>query len=169
MNNPLMRSGIGTLALLLGLLLAACGSTTTPPSASGVAAASATATPQPTPAATATPAPTAAPTATVVPAEAAQPGATAAAQAETAATIKLFMFKPAVLDVRTGTTVIWTNEDAIEHSITAGMPGQPGDAFDSGFFEQGGTFAFTFTEPGEYAYFCKRHESMLGKVNVTAP
>lgn len=89
--------------------------------------------------------------------------------AETQVEIKLFMFKPNELNVKTGTTVVWTNQDAIDHSVTAGKPGAQSDAFDSDFFQQNGSFTFTFTEPGQYDYFCKRHESMIGKVNVTAP
>lgn len=80
--------------------------------------------------------------------------------------IKLFSFNPGVLEVPAGTTVVWTNGDAIEHSVTNGVPGKPGGAFDSGFFTEGQTWSFTFTEPGEYPYFCKRHESMKGMVKV---
>jgi len=82
--------------------------------------------------------------------------------------IKLFSFNPKVLEVPAGTTVVWTNGDAIEHSVTNGVPGKPGGAFDSGFFTEGQTWSHTFTEPGEYPYFCRRHESMTGMVKVTS-
>ena len=81
--------------------------------------------------------------------------------------IKLFSFNPKVLEVPAGTTVVWTNGDAIEHSVTSGVPGNPSGAFDSGFFTEGQTWSHTFTEPGEYPYFCRRHESMTGMVKVT--
>lgn len=81
--------------------------------------------------------------------------------------IQVFQFMPNVLEVKAGTTVIWTNKDNIEHSITSGAPGKPGGKFDSGFFTQGKTFSFTFTEPGDYPYFCMRHNSMQGMVRVT--
>ena len=81
--------------------------------------------------------------------------------------IKLFSFNPKVLEVPVGTTVVWTNGDAIEHSVTNGTPEKPGTAFDSGFFTEGQKWSFTFTEPGEYPYFCKRHNSMQGMVKVT--
>jgi|DewCreStandDraft_5_1066085.scaffolds.fasta_scaffold07185_7 plastocyanin len=80
--------------------------------------------------------------------------------------IKLFTFKPSLLEVPVGTTVIWTNGDAIEHSVTHGTPKKLGGAFDSGFFTKGQTFSFTFTEAGEYHYFCKRHNSMQGIIKV---
>lgn len=83
--------------------------------------------------------------------------------------IKLFSFNPKVIQVPAGTTVVWTNGDAIEHSVTNGVPGKPGGAFDSGFFTEGQTWSFEFTEPGEYPYFCRRHESMTGVVKVVAP
>jgi plastocyanin len=83
--------------------------------------------------------------------------------------IKLFTFKPAMLEVKPGTTLVWTNQDAIDHSVTAGTPGSHSGAFDSDFFEQGQTYTFTFNEPGTYNYFCKRHESMVGTITVKAP
>ncbi|MEQ9618122.1 MAG: plastocyanin/azurin family copper-binding protein [Deltaproteobacteria bacterium] len=81
--------------------------------------------------------------------------------------IKLFTFKPEVLEIPVGKTVVWTNGDAIEHSITQGTPDNPGPEFDSGFFTKGDTYSFTFTEVGEYDYFCKRHNSMRGRIKVT--
>ena len=83
-----------------------------------------------------------------------------------AAEIKLFMFKPKDLTVAPGTTVTWTNGDAIQHSVTSGTPDAPGGAFDSGFFTKGQSYSFTFTEPGEYPYFCARHKSLQGVVKV---
>jgi len=80
--------------------------------------------------------------------------------------IKLFSFNPGVIEVPVGTKVVWTNGDAIEHSVTSGVPGTPGGAFDSGFFTEGQTWSFTFDEPGEYPYFCKRHNFMRGVVKV---
>ncbi|MGQ0604244.1 MAG: cupredoxin domain-containing protein [Anaerolineales bacterium] len=82
------------------------------------------------------------------------------------AKIQLFAFKPGSLEVPAGTTVTWTNMDAIEHSVTHGAPPEAGGKFDSDFFTQGQTFNFTFTEPGKYTYFCKRHNSMTGTVTV---
>lgn len=69
--------------------------------------------------------------------------------------IKLFNF-PDVVEVPIGATVTWINQDGTNHSVTNGTPeqdGQPellGRVFDSGFFGQGESFSFTFTEPGDY-------------------
>ena len=84
--------------------------------------------------------------------------------------IKLFTFKPKSLEVPAGTTVVWTNGDAIDHSVTDGTPEKLGGTFDSGFFNKGETFSFTFNKAGQYPYFCKRHDFMRGTITVlTAP
>jgi plastocyanin len=83
------------------------------------------------------------------------------------ANIKLFQFQPKTIEVKAGTMIKWTNGDDIEHSVTGGEPGKESGAFDSGFFVKGETFEQTFDKPGTYDYFCKRHNSMKGKVVVT--
>lgn len=82
--------------------------------------------------------------------------------------IKLFQYKPADIEVSTGTTVTWKNNDAIEHSITHGTPENSGDEFDSEFFTKEQSYSMKFEKEGEYPYFCKRHPSMKGKVVVTS-
>jgi plastocyanin len=90
------------------------------------------------------------------------------ASAETAdAQIKLFQFQPKTLEIAAGTTVRWVNGDDIEHSVTAGAPGQETGAFDSGFFKKNAGFEHNFAEPGSFSYFCKRHPSMKAVVTVT--
>jgi plastocyanin len=79
-----------------------------------------------------------------------------------AAEIKQFAFQPRSLEVPVGTTVTWTNNDAIQHSVTASD-----NSFDSGFFTQGGTYSHTFDQPGTYAYYCARHGSMMGEIKVS--
>jgi plastocyanin len=90
----------------------------------------------------------------------------AAAPATTHVHIKLFTFKPDSLEVPVGTTVVWTNGDAVEHTVTSGTPEKPVGAFDSGGFTEGKTFSFTFTKPGDYSYFCNRHNFMHGQIKV---
>lgn len=84
----------------------------------------------------------------------------------TSVDIKLFQFKPNQLEIKKGDTVIWMNGDAIEHSVTAGKPGKPTEAFDSGFFTKGGTFSHRFDAAGSFTYFCKRHPNMQATVKV---
>lgn len=66
-----------------------------------------------------------------------------------------------VLTVPAGTTVTWTNEDGMMHTVTAAD-----GSFDSGFLNEGDTFSYTFDEPGEYEYFCSPHPWMRAKVIV---
>jgi len=78
-----------------------------------------------------------------------------------------FGFQPETLQVPVGTTVTWTNHDAIVHSVTNGTPDAPAGAFDSGLFDVNQTFSFTFSDPGDYTYFCSRHNFMHGTISVT--
>lgn len=67
-----------------------------------------------------------------------------------------------VLTVTKGTTVTWVNEDPGQmHTVTA-VDG----SFDSGFFNTGDSWSFTFDEVGEYEYFCLPHPWMRAKVVV---
>lgn len=83
--------------------------------------------------------------------------------------IKMFSFKPEVLKIPAGTKVVWINRDQIEHSVTHGTPEDREDKIlDSGLFTKGEKYEFVFEEPGEYRYFCTRHNSMKGVVKVVA-
>jgi|RhiMetdeSRZDD1v2_1073273.scaffolds.fasta_scaffold33681_5 plastocyanin len=86
---------------------------------------------------------------------------TTAATATNAATIKGFSFQPDVLKVKVGAKVTWTNDDTVAHTVTADT-----NSFASGNLQPGGSFSFTFTRPGTYAYHCSIHPSMHGSVVV---
>lgn len=88
--------------------------------------------------------------------------APAAVEAKTVnISIKNFSFGE-TLTVPVGTTVVWTNEDSMDHTVTASD-----NSFDSGTFGQGDTFSFTFTEAGSFDYICALHPNMKGNVTVT--
>lgn len=78
-----------------------------------------------------------------------------------------FAYQPTPLEISAGTTIVWNNHDAIVHSVTNGTPDAPGAAFDSGLFDQGLTFSQTFNDPGQYSYFCTRHNFMQGTIVVS--
>jgi plastocyanin len=90
--------------------------------------------------------------------------------------IKGFLFAPARLDVAAGTTVTWTNSDNILHTATSGKAVKADDLgrytltpdakFDGTMETSGATFSFTFTGPGDYEYYCSRHNNMTGSVSV---
>ncbi len=89
-----------------------------------------------------------------------------------------FAFKPKKLDIDAGTTVVWTNQDDILHTVTSGVgqkQGIPGvtkdkEAKPDGMFDQEvdfeDTFEFTFDQAGTFKYFCAIHPGMTGVVTV---
>jgi amicyanin len=92
-------------------------------------------------------------------------GATPAADVEGTAAVGIlnFNFSPAALTVKVGTTVVWTNNDAIAHTVNF-MTG----AVNSSVLNQNDKFSHTFTTPGTYDYICSIHPFMHGSVTVTA-
>ena len=85
-----------------------------------------------------------------------------AARAEDAMVkISDFQFAPARLTVKAGTTVTWRNNDDIPHTVTSTTR-----AFKSNALDTDDAFAFAFTEPGSYAYFCSLHPHMTGTIVV---
>ncbi|MDH2380294.1 MULTISPECIES: cupredoxin family copper-binding protein [unclassified Bradyrhizobium] len=85
---------------------------------------------------------------------------TAARAEDIAVHIDNFSFAPNPLDVKVGTTVTWTNRDDIPHTVVCA------GKFRSKTMDTDGTFSFTFTEPGEYKYFCSLHPHMTGSIKV---
>lgn len=96
-------------------------------------------------------------------------------------------FEPATITVSAGDEVVWYNNSARAHSITAYEDGIPTEAayfatggYDSeaaareawdgmnGAITNGQRYAHTFEVPGTYNYFCIPHEraGMVGKVVV---
>ena len=75
-------------------------------------------------------------------------------------------FVPLLILVEDGATVTWTNNDSVDHTVTAGTPEDLSELFDSGPLAPGETFTFTFEEPGTYVYFCTIHPGMVGSVVV---
>ena len=90
---------------------------------------------------------------------------TSAAVATNAVTIKGYMFSPAAIKVKVGTTVTWTNQDAVNHTITA--DNSSSDAPSSMDIAQGKSYSFTFNKAGTYTYHCFPHPYMHGTVEVT--
>ena len=78
--------------------------------------------------------------------------ALAAAPGAAAVTIDNFTFSPAPITVAAGTTVTWTNNDDIPHTVRA-VDG----SFHSKAMDTDDSYAFTFTKPGVYSYFCSIH------------
>jgi|GEM_PF-1961685 len=75
-------------------------------------------------------------------------------------------FAPSSLTARRGATVVWTNQDATLHQIVGENSANSSSEFDSDVLNQGQSFQETFTEPGEYAYFCQIHPAMQGIITI---
>ncbi len=82
--------------------------------------------------------------------------------ADAAVKIANFTFGPQELKVKAGTTVTWTNEDDIPHTVVSP------NAFRSKALDSDDKFSFTFTTPGTYKYFCSLHPHMTGTIVVEA-
>ena len=93
-----------------------------------------------------------------------------------AVTIKTFAFSPDPVTVEAGTTVTWTNEDQILHTVTSGVrtydaQGMTKDITKSGLFDlqlqdQKSTGSFTFKDPGTFPYICTIHPGMDAQIIV---
>jgi plastocyanin len=105
-------------------------------------------------------------------------GSTAPGRSAEAAsfTIRLIAFTPTRLEVRAGSAVTWRQDDVATHTVTSGrveqaggtVTAKPDGKFDSGNISKGQNFQFTFSEPGEFPFFCAIHPAtMTGVVIVT--
>jgi plastocyanin len=87
-------------------------------------------------------------------------------QAGSVVMIQLFQYQPGRLEIKAGTTVTWINQDEIQHTVTLGTPEDRNGAVSLSLPGKGVTASFTFDLPGEYEYFCERHQSMRGQIHV---
>jgi plastocyanin len=75
--------------------------------------------------------------------------------------IKSFKFKPAVIAVKTGGRITWTNSDSAAHTATA-----DDRSFDTQTINQAGSRTVSFTRAGSFAYHCDFHPFMKAMVVV---
>ncbi len=64
------------------------------------------------------------------------------------------------LKIKLGTTVTWTNRDDIPHTVVSA------GKFRSKALDTDDKFSFTFTNAGDYKYFCSLHPHMTGMIKV---
>ncbi len=100
------------------------------------------------------------------------------AYAETQVTITVYASSPNCVDNETcyspselttlaGSNVTWLNDSVTIHTVTSGNPlDGPDGTFDSSIIMSGDTFSHTFTESGNYQYYCTIHPWMTGTVIV---
>jgi plastocyanin len=75
--------------------------------------------------------------------------------------LKDVAFAPSSITVAVGTTVVWSNQDTIAHTVTADDA-----SFDSGPLRGDQSFRQTFSKAGTIAYHCSIHRAMKGTVVV---
>jgi amicyanin len=74
-------------------------------------------------------------------------------------------FSPASITVKKGTTVTWTNRDAVQHTVT---PDNPSSEFtSSSMLSNDESYSVTFNTVGSFTYHCQPHPQMTGTVIVT--
>ena len=77
---------------------------------------------------------------------------------------KAYKFAPAVIEVKAGTTVTWTNHDDFPHNVTL-LTGPDKTSKPLGI---GDSASIPFAQPGTVYYECTLHpQQMKGKVIVT--
>lgn len=89
-------------------------------------------------------------------------------------TVADFAFSPETTTVKSGTIVEWDNQGPSTHTVTSDSTlwssatlGAPGGGGGYGGPSAGGSFRFTFTATGTFAYHCSIHSQMHGVVIVT--
>jgi amicyanin len=89
--------------------------------------------------------------------------ATAAGSEPKQISIVNFKYVPETLTVPAGTTVTWTNQDDMPHTVTSTVKPR---VLESEALDTDARFSYVFTEPGTYDYLCTIHPKMAGRVIV---
>ena len=80
----------------------------------------------------------------------------------------LCRFVPSAVTLPQGSTVVWSNDGNLTHSVTANQTVNGVPLFDSGPIVPRGGFTFTFADLGTFAYYDSIH-GHSGVVNITPP
>ena len=75
--------------------------------------------------------------------------------------LRSFKFRPAVIAVKKGGRITWTNSDSAAHTATA-----DDRSFDTQTIDQGKSKTVSFTRAGSFAYHCDFHPFMKAMVVV---
>jgi len=91
------------------------------------------------------------------------PAAAPAAGGTVAVSMKNIQFVPKSVTAKVGQTVKWTNDDSVDHNVTA----TSGETFKSNTFGQGATYSHKLAKAGTIKYVCTIHPGMEGTIVVT--
>lgn len=83
-----------------------------------------------------------------------------AAQATHTVVIEDLAYKPAMLVVKRGDTIVWTNRDPYPHTVT------DKGVFDSHSIAPAASWRYKATKAGEFTYTCTFHPNMVGTLRV---
>ena len=75
--------------------------------------------------------------------------------------MEAMVFRPAVLTVSSGDTIVWVNKDIVEHTATSAAAG-----FDSKMIRPGQSWKHTIRSKGNFAVLCSYHPAMTGTLQV---
>ena len=75
-------------------------------------------------------------------------------------------YVPSIITINRGDSVTWLNNDVAFHTVTSGYYGNTTGIFDSGHIDPGKIYTKTFTDAGEYPFFCTLHPWMAGTIIV---
>ena len=73
-------------------------------------------------------------------------------------------YNPSTITVTAGTTITWTNKDAVARTVTSSNSST--EIFDSGTINTNGLYSHTFNTTGTYSYYCVVHPTMTATVVV---
>jgi plastocyanin len=74
-----------------------------------------------------------------------------------------FRYRPAAAGAQVGDTLMWTNNDGVDHTVT--LDSNP--ARTSGHIHPGQSFSAVASKAGTFAYHCSIHPFMHGSVTVS--
>ncbi len=77
------------------------------------------------------------------------------------AAMRQLAYTPTQIEVAVGTTVVWSNDSPLAHTVTADDAG-----FDSGLIDAGKRWSYTFSKAGTFPFHCTPHPFMKGVVVV---
>jgi plastocyanin len=76
--------------------------------------------------------------------------------------IKDLKYNPGSITIKSGQTVVWTNNDDKDHTVI----GDTDKKFKSENLGPGDKYTYTFSKSGKFPYHCKYHPRMKGTVIV---
>lgn len=77
-------------------------------------------------------------------------------------TIATLKYSPEAVEIKTGDTVTWVNNDLTPHTVTS----QSGGELNSGSIESGNSWSHKFTQAGTFPYYCTFHTEMKATITV---